>query len=205
MRVLVGLVGLICASCAVGQEPDFDPKGTAAIERSQQTTATYSLYSWNDVPDGQGIEDGWSAEFHSGDLHRVESPMSRSVADCKKRTGTNLNLKTGKIISNHTVSNAACGINTNFQFRAVEWLGRHKTTFGDADRVRITDDNSILTYDVLDNGVLVSTIVVDRQGKPLVTNSPIALLATVPEGIFSEESLQLSVVPEKYRKPPVSR
>jgi hypothetical protein len=207
--VIVPFPLLIAASAfAVDPEsetPKIDPMGLAVIERSQHTTSTYTVFSWNDVPEGKEFKDGWGAEFHSGDLHRVETPMSRSIADCHKRTGTNLNLKSRNVISNYTVANAACGINTNFPFRAVEWMGRKNTGFGEADRVRVTDDNSVVTYDVLDNGAIVGTTYVDRQGKPLVTSWATRIENKVPDGIFTPESLNRSFTPEQFKSPSARR
>jgi hypothetical protein len=103
-----------------------DPRAKAALERSQQTTATYSLFAWNDVPDGRDIKDGWSAEFHRANLHRVETPSVRIIANCKEMTGTRLLVATGEKLSDRSVAKAACGINGNFDMHSVEWLDGSK-------------------------------------------------------------------------------
>jgi hypothetical protein len=206
MLGLVTFLAMTAAQDSSGTEANVvNEKALALVRGSQQTTATYAVFSWNDVPDGQEIKDGWSAEFHRGDLHRVETPMSRSVADCRKRTGTRVDLRTGKVISNYTVANAACGINTNFPFLAAQWLGRGQSQYGEVDRLRLTDAHTIRTYEVLDNGATVSAVYVDRQGKPLVTAWATDVSDSVPDDIFSEESLSTSFVPEKYKSPPKTR
>ena len=73
-----------------------------AFERTKRTRATYALYSWNWIK-GDGFEGGpqWSAEFHRGTLHRVETPRFRVVADCAAGTGAMIDVDSGRIERSH--------------------------------------------------------------------------------------------------------
>lgn len=204
MRAVIGALALVGAACAPAREPSIDPEAKSAIERSQRTSATYSDFAWNDVPDGGEIQDGWSGEFHQGDLHRVEAPHVRIVADCKKMIGTRLLVATGEKLTDPSVAKAACGIDANSEIEAAEWLGRHPTKYGMVDRIRIMDAKTVRTYEVLDNGVLVTGVYEALDGRPLVNNWSVAVLDTVPDGIFSEASLERSVVPVEYQSQPVN-
>jgi len=202
MRLVIGIFALICAACSASKGPTLDPKAEAVIERSQRKSATYSQFAWNDVPDGGQIKDGWSAEFHRGHLHRVEAPHVRIVADCKAMVGTRLMVTTGEKLTDPSVAKAACGINANFEIESAEWLGRQRTAFGDADQVRITAEDALRTYEVLDNGALATSVYVGRDGQQQVNNWSVAVLDTVPEDIFSEASLERSAVPAEYQLEP---
>jgi hypothetical protein len=202
VRFVVSMA-LACAACSA-ESTKLDAKAQAVIERSQQTSATYSLFAWNDVPDGGEIKDGWSAEFHSGNLHRVEAPHVRIVADCKEMVGTRLLVATGEKLTDPSVAKAACGINANFEIQSAEWLGHHKTEFGMADRVRITDEDTIRTYEVLDNGALATSVYQRRDGQPLVNNWSVVVRDSVPDDIFSEASLEQSAVPAEFQSAPAS-
>ena len=85
------------------------------IARSKLTREMYAVYFWNRIErPGQQPEEEWSAEFNSGDLHRVETPRDRIVADCAASTGTYLSLSTGKVITGPQVAGVACGIRAAF-------------------------------------------------------------------------------------------
>jgi hypothetical protein len=199
--LIAALVAVACAGCSEAA-PKLDSRAQAMVERSQKTSATYSLMAWNDVPEGGEIQDGWSAEFHRGRLHRVETPRDRIIADCDTMTGTWYSLKTGERITGSQVAKAACGINTNYPFRSTEWLGRTKTPYGEADRVRLTDDHSIRVYEVLDNGALATSLFEYPDGKPMVDNRATEVLSSAPDDIFTEASLDRGVAAEIFQPLP---
>ena len=68
-----------------------------------------------ELGEGSGIDAGphWSAEFHRGPLHRVETPHVRLVADCAAGTGTLLQVDRTETESGARVARAACGINSD--------------------------------------------------------------------------------------------
>jgi hypothetical protein len=56
------------------------------LEKTKSTRATYSVFFWNRVdPGNRPAFEEWSAEFHMGALHRVETPRDRLIADCSNR------------------------------------------------------------------------------------------------------------------------
>lgn len=210
---IIPLLALLFAGQA---QPDAQPapqpsSGNEArvlevLERTKITRVTYSLYIWNRItPPGEEAREEWSAEFHSGELHRVETPRDRVIANCRTLTGTAISLETGERIEGPSVARVACGINTNRRFSAVEWLGTIQTRFGAADRLRLIDDELIRQYDVSRDGVLLGTVfAVNRPGEPAVlTASAVAVKGDLPErDMFDVESLSRSVVPDRYRQPP---
>lgn len=74
----------LLAACDQAAPPvELTGKVKEVIDRSKATQATYAVYNWNELPrDGQLVQE-WSAEFHSGDKHRVETLRDRLIADCK--------------------------------------------------------------------------------------------------------------------------
>lgn len=202
MKEIAIAILMVAAACTAGSEVTSDPKAQEVVERTHRTTATFSLYSWNDVPDEGSIKDGWSAEFHKGHLHRMEAPQVRMVADCARMTGTRLIVSTGELLSDPSVAKAACGINTNFEIDSVEWLGRHTSAFGVVDRVRVVAADATRTYDVLESGALATATYEDPVGRPLVKNWAVAVLDNAPDDIFTKESLARSAVPLEFQKEP---
>lgn len=176
------------------------------IARSKLTQTTYAVYFWSRIqrPGEKAVEE-WSAEFHSGSLHRVETPRDRLIADCAARTGVYLSLTTGKLITGPQVAGVACGISTNQKFLALESLGRIKTHFADADRVRVTDSELVRTYDISDDGIILRTIFETNEAKRQVVleNEAVEIARSLPESnMFDEASLSTSFVPEKFKVAP---
>jgi hypothetical protein len=151
----------------------------------------------------EGSPGDWAAEFNRGDLHRVENSINRIVADCVKMTGAAFDLATGNVDRGAWAAKAACGIQSLKAPLRTKWMGRVETPFGTADRVLITDDVSDRTYDVLENGVLVASTYHRISDDLLVLNKASAVSNTLPAGdIFSEASLQESIVPDQYKVEP---
>jgi len=194
------------AACAEAAEPAPDPRAKAAFERTKRTRETYALYSWNWVK-GSGFETGphWSAEFHRGTLHRVETPHVRLVADCAAGTGTMLRVDTGQIENGAAVAGAACGINSNFPVRNLEWLGRKATRFGTLDMLRVVDHADERLYAVDQAGVLVASEIFprDKASGSCLQQEPLAVEKALPaEDMFSEASLQKSFAADRFQSPP---
>ena len=198
------LASIVPASASVQQSVEAE----ATIARSRQTQATYALYGWNWIRDFGGVPmQGWSAEFHRGHLHRVETPDARAIADCRARTGVSIVLSTGETRSGETVANSACGVNANPEATAASLLPRRESRFGAVDMVQLLDPREKRSYAIDDRGVLVAAEIFPRDpaGLYCVQNEAVAVEAELPEeDIFSEKSLERSVVPERYRSAPDS-
>ena len=200
-------LAFVAGLCGSTASAAFDQRADQAITRSRTTTATYALYAWNRVtPPDENPREEWAAEFHKGNLHRVETPQTRLVADCAAVMGTYLEVETGETGTNAQVARVACGISAARPIRSAEWITRVNSRFGPIDRIRVTDDKVIRTYDVADNGALVSGTISDLDGTLRLDNFALDLLSTLPsEDIFSKESLQRSVVPDQYKQRPARR
>lgn len=193
------VVGLICAICPIESASSAtDAKAQETIARTRTTTATYSVYSWRSMNASLG---DWSAEFHKGPLHRVESVFNRIVANCETMTGAALNLETGQIDRREWTAKAACGIQSLSNPLEERWLGSVETTFGVADRVKISDDVSTRTYQVLKNGAIVASTYLPKLGANETSSNAVEVSAELPDQeIFSESSLHSSFVPEKFKR-----
>jgi hypothetical protein len=203
LGIFAAVAGLSTAAIAAS----FDPRANQAIERSRKTNATYSLYMWNRITKAdENPTEEWSAEFHNGTLHRVETLHLRVVADCAAVMGSWLNVDTGETATNAQAARVACGISSAAPLRSDEFVSRGKSRFGPVDRIRVTDDEVIRTYDVADNGALVAATISDLNGTLRLENWAVDLRPTLPsEDIFSKESLQRSVVPDQYKQRPTRR
>jgi hypothetical protein len=202
-----GTFGLIALACGSAASAAYDERAQQIISKTRTTTATYSLYSWGRItrPDENPTEE-WAAEFNRWPMHRVETPRVRLVADCAAVMGTYFEVETGKSGTNAQVARAACGISGMKPIRSAEWTGRGKSRFGHVDRLRVTDDDNIRTYDIADNGAIVAGTIADLDGTMRLDSFALNLLSTLPsEDIFSMESLQRSVVPEQYKQRPSRR
>lgn len=121
------------------------------------------------------------------------------VANCAEMTGTYLSVETGKKFTGPQVARAACGIQANSAILSASVTGKIKTRFGVATNLRIVDAQNVRTYSVAENGALVGATISDLSGKLLLSNEVIALEGTAPTDIFAPDSLDRSVVPEKYK------
>lgn len=200
---LVAMLAVICSGAVAGSDNAFH-HAIQVLEKTKTVKATYSLYVWNRITlAGSEPVEEWGAEFHSGNLHRVETPRDRVVADCSAHTGAALSLLTGKLVEGPQVASAACGINTNASIVAVDFLGPIQSAFGEAQRVRVIDRQHVREYDVSDNGVLLRTTYSENRpgGNLLLTAEAVALEASLPDkNMFDQSSLEKSFVPEKYQR-----
>ena len=197
---------VLAAALGVGGCSAGNDQVDKVIQRTKAARQTYALYVWNRInrPDGSVVEE-WAAEFNRGPYHRIETPRDRVIADCDDQSGIWISLLTGERKSGEPVAKTACGINTNKSFGREESLGRVKTAFGDADRIRVTDADLIRTYDIADDGVILRTIFQKKgAGEPTVLTAETAgLTRDLPaEDMFTEQSLGRSYVSDRFRLPP---
>lgn len=194
----------LCAAVGVagGTSPALiSEEARALIDLTRKTRATYSLVTWNRItrPDGTVTEE-WSAEFHDGVHHRVETPRDRIVADCSTMTGTYVQMGSARMINGASVARAACGVQANSVIQSARIAGKRQTRFGPATHLVVIDADNIRTYDVDANGVLLGATISDRDGHLRLVSRAVSLTADVSPDIFSIESLGKSAVPEKLRK-----
>lgn len=198
---------LLGTACAPPPEPEITLTGQvkAVVDRTKATRETYAMYSWNEMPGGGQPIQEWGAEFHSGDKHRVETPRDRVIADCRAQTGVALNLATGEVVEGPVVARGACGISTARPFTSAEWLGPVRTPLGSAERIRLSDNNNIRTYDISPTGVILrATYAENTASKPIsLTSEAVAVLAQLPApDIFDRASLSKSYVPDRFKTAP---
>jgi hypothetical protein len=186
----------------------IDPRAERVVERTRTTNATYARYAWNWVRDADGSSrQEWSAEFHRGTLHRVETPRLRVVADCAERTGSALDIETRESVEGPQVAAVACGIAARAAVESLEWLGARDSRFGPVDLVRLVDASDERIYAVDSHGALVAFEISPRDAASRVClqGEAVATAPTLPEDdIFSTASLARSVVPEVYRVAPMA-
>lgn len=184
-------------------------RAVAILARTKTTKATYAVYLWNRINRaGEAPREEWSAEFHSGDHHRVETPRDRLVANCRTGEGWAYSVETGTSFDGPWIARTACGIDTNSDFLSAEWQEALATPFGAADRVQLVTSDLVKRYDVSGDGVLLGTVYTDNSRAKTVrlVNCAVALERALPaRGMFDRASLARSYVPERYRRPPAAR
>ncbi|PLR26583.1 hypothetical protein SGCZBJ_09600 [Caulobacter zeae] len=205
LALAAGMI-LTAAACTPPAKPVTDPKVDAVLERSRTTRATYAAYAWVNVErpnEDPTVE--WSAEFHSGDKHRVETPADRIVADCAAGTGKIFNIASGEVREGPEYARSACGVNSNNELLEKAHVGARQTPTGPVDRIRVADAELVRIYDIDQNGVILGTTF---KLKSENNKTVLSVLKTVVEGdlpapdIFDEASLQRSVVPDRYKVAP---
>lgn len=206
------LLLLLCALSGAAQAKKrpatvaADPRAQEVFDRTKAIRATYSVYDWNWRRGDDGrVSLHWSAEFHRGSSHRMETPDLRAVADCSTREATLLEIASGSTHRHAWIANAICGIRSDRIVHSLEWVGRKDSRFGPVDSIRLTDLLNERFYAVDPAGIIVATEYFSRDPglKGCVQTEPTAIEKELPEAdIFSVESLGRSVVPERYRKGP---
>lgn len=201
MKRVAGLVltaALLISPVRVASASATEAEAVVALTR--ETRATYSVFFWNVVTkQGEPTRGEWSAEFHKGALHRVETPRDRIVADCAQGTGAYLKVQTGLIYQGPEVAKAACGIQANSKVLAMAFLGAASGPFGKTRSIRIRDPENIRTYEVASSGAIVAATIDDLESRPQLRSKAMRLFSKVPDGIFSESSLSKSAVPVQFR------
>jgi len=199
------IAGLLGVSACSGRAEDKLPSAIkGVVELTKTTKADYAVYAWNRIEGAGGPVEEWSAEFHSGSLHRIETPRDRWIADCAAGTGTGLSLATGEKMVGPKVALAACGVNTNKAFVSSEWQGVVKTPFGQAQRIRLVDASNVRTYDVTRDGAIVRATYDLVDGSPLSLTYAVAVEHGRPDpAMFYAASLARSYVPERFKAAPL--
>lgn len=200
-------IGLFGVSACSGRTEDRLPAPVrAVVELTKTTRADYVVYNWNRIEQTGGPVEEWSAEFHSGTLHRVETPRDRWIADCATGSGTGLSLATGEKVVGSKVALAACGVNTNKSFVASEWRGVVNTAFGPAQRIRLIDAHNVRTYDVMQDGAIVRTTYELVNGSPWSLTYAVAVEHEKPDpAMFDAASLARSYVPDRFKMAPAPK
>lgn len=195
------LATIFCAASSLAATSNGEAEKTIALTR--ETRGTYSVFFWNVITrPGNPVQAEWSAEFHKGALHRVETPRDRVVANCEKGTGTYLNVESGERIEGPKVAKAACGIQANSRILETRFLGTKSGKWGRSRSVWIRDPENIRTYSIADSGAIIFATIDDLESRHLLRMAATYLYDTAPDNIFSAESLARSAVAEKYRKKP---
>ncbi len=175
----------------------------SVIERTRTTKANYALYMWNEFSPARGDQMGeWSAEFHSGDLHRVETPAARIIANCRTMTGTIFYIETKKTQSGEKVAKSACGIDANEAVLRAVRVPAIETPFGRSDGVALFTQDMVRTYHVAQDGILLAISYKPYFGGRALTNWAVQVDRSVPDpAMFTEKSLKRSFVPRRYKVP----
>ena len=187
----------------IADEPPIGQAASDLIALTRETDTAYSVVHWNriELSDGTVVAQ-WAAEFHDRNLHRVETPYDRLIADCAAMTGTRHNLVTGEMTTGAQVAREACGIQANSEILSAEIKGRRTTRFGPVTHIVIRDPEHIRTYDVADSGALLAATISDIDGKRKLTNWAVRYLPSVKGDVFSPRSLSRSVVPDDWKRRP---
>jgi hypothetical protein len=200
--IAIAIAASVFASTACAQY-SVEPSAMQIIEKTRTTRATYSVFNWNVItPPGSDPVEEWSAEFHKGTLHRVETPRDRLVANCEEMTGTHLNVANGEIIERPEIARAACGVQANSRILSAEFVGQEDSRFGTIDRIELRDPQNVRTYAIAANGAIVGSTIELKDGAVLLDSKAVAMLDTTPQDIFTVESLSKSAVPKEFRAAP---
>ena len=150
----------------------------------------------------------WSAEFHSGDYHRVETPLTRIVANCRNGTGHAIDVATGLSRRDDPAAAAACGVSSHRLPALENSIEARSTPFGPMAIIRFNDGETDARFGVLNNGAIATAEIIPGASATAqcLQTAATAVLDTLPApDIFTEQSLTASVVPDDYRVAPTQR
>jgi hypothetical protein len=185
---------------------NIDPVANTVVERTRQTQSTYAVYLWGSALDKDGnTEEHWSAEFHSGDWHRMDSPKIRVIANCRTHVGYFHDVATGQTTDAPNAYRGSCGIYDAPDVSEIIKLDSISSDNRQLDQIKITDAKFIRQYAIDSDGVIVGSDWTAKDGSaaPCVKTRAIAVIPILPEkDIFSEVSLARSVVPVQYQSMP---
>jgi hypothetical protein len=172
------------------------------IERTQTTQAPYALVSRNEIRRDDATIYEFGAEFNQGDLHRVETPRDRIVTNCRTGWNAHLNVATGAITHDDSVSGMACGVYTGDGIVNAEITGTRSSRFGLLQELKINTVGGLTRmYGIAANGAIVSEEIVDPAGRPRLLMTAMSLSNRLPStDLFSEASLAKSAVPNEEIK-----
>ena len=178
-------------------KPAAKPGVDEIISLTRNTTATYAAYSVTHLYDPV-VSNDQTAEFHSGHLHRVETPLDRVIANCETGEGYHFRIPEGVTRSDPSVAKSACGIDANRTLLSKQITATRSGKFGVTWRLIVTDPYYIRGYDVTDKGVIVAAFVRnnDEEKTLLLQAQAYRVTPTLPDkDMFSRESLNRSFLP----------
>lgn len=203
MLILAFILNL-CFVFAIGAtQPNtpIEPDAEKVIALTRETRENYSVFIWYTITDQLGLpREEWAAEFNRGNMHRVETPHVRIVADCETMTGSSFYVPSGEIYRNPKVARTACGIQANSKIISAKVTGTSNGQYGTVTSLRIVDNEAVRTYEVASNGAIINGTIDDRNNGGGLTGRTLAMLEDAPDDIFTEESLFESAVPEEYQQ-----
>jgi hypothetical protein len=193
-------IAILAGSAESAGTSSIDPEAVQVMNLTRQTKSTYSAFNWNVItpPGGKAFEE-WAAEFHSGSLHRVETPRDRIVADCSAMTATYLNLASGEMENGAEFAKRACGIADHLGITNARMLPSATGRYGPVRRVIVEDSQTVRTYSVDAKGIIVEEQISLPDGTLVLDMHVVAVKKSVPQGIFTVESLHRSAVPVRYK------
>lgn len=199
MRIVAGTASLLLLTLVAAANDGAD----AVVGRTRTTSATYATYSRVfALTDDGDADNGWAAEFHSGDWHRNESAKFRVIANCRTHVGYAFDVESQQLQKAPDIYKGACGIVDAPDVIATDRLAPVTGKYGRLDVVRITDTRFTRFYAIDAHGVIVRSIWSAKNGSPApcFQIEPNAIMNVLPAGnIFSVASLKDSVVPTRYR------
>jgi hypothetical protein len=198
----MALAVAIAAALAIPQAAqNTDEQVQRLIERTRTTQATYALVSTNEIRADDKTTREFAAEFNQGDLHRIETPRDRIVANCRTGWAAHLNVASGAVTYEDGLASVACGIFTGDGLRDAKMTGSKETQFGPVQQLSINTFAATRTYEVAANGAIVAETIADQSGKLRLIMKAISLSDQLPsQDIFSEDSLNESVVPVELKR-----
>ena len=204
VRLAIAATVLLTPELGSARTATIPAKVGEVLDRTQRTDLTYAVYkrSHIDFEGAMPARDGWSAEFHSGAKLRVETLVSKALADCDARDGVLIIPEIDKITRGREVADLACGITLDQPVLQAEWLGEVDSEFGRLDRIRIVTAEVIMTFDVNPDGVTVNAVFQrnDADKSIAVEEHAVAIETALPEGpLFDEAALDRSFIPERVK------
>ena len=198
--------GLI--ACLPGCANATDGGAEAIANLTRTTISTYAAYEWGGAVNENGsTEEHWTAEFHSGDWHRMEGPNMRVVANCRTHVGFFYDVTKNESTDAPNAYRGACGIYASPDGTSAIRLPSVESASGRLDRIQITDQKFVRDYAVTSSGVIMASDWNPKSGLqfPCIRSRTVAVVDKLPEGvIFSRQSLALQVTPQKYVLRPVN-
>lgn len=205
MKVRAIVFGLI--ACLPGCASATEDGAEAIANRTRTTTSTYAAYEWGGAVNEDGsTEEHWTAEFHSGDWHRMEAPKMRVVANCRTHVGFFYDVTKNETTDAPNAYRGACRIYASPDVASTVRLPTVESAFGRLDRIQITDQEFVREYAITSRGVIMASDWNAKSGLkvPCIRSRTFAVLGILPKGaIFSRESLALQVTPPQYVVRPV--
>jgi hypothetical protein len=181
-----------------GTSPAFDPKAQVVIQRTQSSSATYTIY-WRNYGTygGTKTDYAWGATFRQGPLLRYENRDKRVIADCAAGTATRFYDSIGRneYASGPKIAKTYCGVDSALGLLSAEYLGQEQSRFGLVDKIRVADRDGTHVYLVTSEGIIVGIASNYQRSKYTIIAEPMSFDPGLPNGdLFSRKSLTSSKV-----------